>query len=68
MPFEPIDRFAKQFVLTVQEYSLFVWRAVLNLFSPPIYWSDVILQCDIIGVGSTLIVVFAGFFTGGVLA
>ena len=68
MPFEPIDRFAKQFVLTVQEYSLFVSRAVLNLFSPPIYWSDVILQCDIIGVGSTLIVVFAGFFTGGVLA
>jgi phospholipid/cholesterol/gamma-HCH transport system permease protein len=68
MPFEPIDRAAKQFVWTVQEYSLFVSRAVLNLFSPPIYWSDVILQCDIIGVGSTLIVVFAGFFTGGVLA
>jgi phospholipid/cholesterol/gamma-HCH transport system permease protein len=68
MAFEAIDRAAKQFVLTVQDYSLFVMRAVLNLFSSPIYWSDIIIQSDIIGVGSTLIVVFAGFFTGGVLA
>jgi phospholipid/cholesterol/gamma-HCH transport system permease protein len=68
MAIEAIDKTAKQFVLTVQEYSLFALRAVLNLFSPPIYWSDIILQSDIIGVGSTVIVVFAGFFTGGVLA
>ncbi len=65
---EAIDRAAKQFVLTVQEYSLFALRAVLNLFSPPIYWSDIVLQSDIIGVGSVVIVIFAGFFTGGVLA
>lgn len=68
MAIEAIDRAAKQFVLTVQDYSLFVARAVLNLFSPPIYWSDIILQSDIIGVGSVIIVVFAGFFTGAVLA
>jgi len=68
MAIEAIDRAAKNFVLTVQDYSLFVLRAVLNLFSPPIYWTDIILQADIIGVGSTIIVVFAGFFTGGVLA
>jgi phospholipid/cholesterol/gamma-HCH transport system permease protein len=68
MPIESIDRAAKQFVLSVQEYFLFATRAALNLFSSPIYWSDIIVQCDIIGVGSTIIVVFAGFFTGGVLA
>ena len=68
MGIEGIDRTAKQFVLTVQEFSLFASRAVLNLFTPPIYWSDIILQSDIIGVGSAVIVVFAGFFTGGVLA
>jgi phospholipid/cholesterol/gamma-HCH transport system permease protein len=68
MALEAIDKAAKQFVLTVQEYSLFSARAVLNLFSRPVYWSDIIIQSDIIGVGSIVIVVFAGFFTGGVLA
>jgi phospholipid/cholesterol/gamma-HCH transport system permease protein len=68
MGIEAIDRAAKDFVLTVQEYFLFARRAALNLFSAPVYWSDIIVQCDIIGVGSILIVVFAGFFTGGVLA
>ena len=68
MAIEAIDRAAKNFVLTVQDYSLFTLRAVLNFFSPPIYWTDIVQQADIIGVGSTIIVVFAGFFTGGVLA
>ena len=54
--------------MTVQDYSLFVTRAVLNLFSPPVYWTDIVQQADIIGVGSIMIVVFAGFFTGCVLA
>lgn len=68
MAFDRIDRAAKELVLTVQEYFLFATRALFNLFSPPVYWSDMALQSDIIGVGSTLIVIFAGFFTGGVLA
>src|SRR5579871_4915172 len=68
MAFERIDKAAKGLVLTVQDYSLFASRAILNLFSRPIYWADFILQSDIIGVGSAMIVVFAGFFTGGVLA
>ncbi len=68
MAFEKIDSTAKQIVLTVQDYTLFAFRAVSNLFTPPIYWSDFILQSDIIGVGSGMIVIFAGFFTGGVLA
>lgn len=68
MAFERIDNAAKGLVLTVQDYSLFALRAVSNLFSPPVYWADLILQSDIIGVGSAMIVIFAGFFTGGVLA
>jgi len=63
-----IDRNAKQIVLTVQEYTLFSWRAFLNLFSRPIYWVDFLVQSDIIGVGSLNIVVLSGFFTGCVLA
>ena len=68
MPFDTIERAAKSTVLTVQEYSLFAYRTIANLFSPPIYWTDFLLQADIIGVGSLLIVVLAGFFTGAVLA
>jgi phospholipid/cholesterol/gamma-HCH transport system permease protein len=68
MAISAIDRTAKQIVLTVQEYSLFASRALLNLFHPPIYWTDFLIQSDIIGVGSLPIVFLSGFFTGGVLA
>jgi len=68
MAIDTIERTAKQLVLTVQDYSWFVYRALLNLWRPPIYWSDFLLQADIIGVGSISIVLLAGFFTGGVLA
>jgi phospholipid/cholesterol/gamma-HCH transport system permease protein len=68
MAFEKIDRTGKDLVYTVQDYFLFSLRAVLNLFSRPVYWADMIIQSDIIGVGSATIVIFAGFFTGGVLA
>jgi phospholipid/cholesterol/gamma-HCH transport system permease protein len=63
-----IDRTAKQMVLAVQEYSLFAWQAMRNLFRPPIYWTDFLMQSDVIGVGSIPIVILSGFFTGGVLA
>jgi phospholipid/cholesterol/gamma-HCH transport system permease protein len=68
MAFETIDRTAKGIVLTVQDYSLFAYRGLSNLFRPPVYWTDFLLQSDIIGVGSISIVLLAGFFTGGVLA
>lgn len=68
MAITTIDRNAKQFVLTIQDYSLFSGRAFLNLFTPPVYWTDFLVQSDVIGVGSLLIVMLVGFFTGGVLA
>jgi len=63
-----IERVTKSVLLTVQEYSIFASRAFLNLFRPPIYWSDFLAQSDIIGVGSVAIVLLSGFFTGAVLA
>jgi phospholipid/cholesterol/gamma-HCH transport system permease protein len=63
-----IDRTAKNVVLTVQDYSLFAWRALLNMFSKPRYWPEFLVQSDVIGVGSMSIVFLSGFFTGGVLA
>src|SRR5580658_4742085 len=68
MAFDAIERTAKHIVLTVQDYSLFAQRAVLNLFRPPRYWTDLLIQCNVIGVGSAAIVLLSGFFTGGVLA
>ena len=68
MALEAIERAAKSIVLTVQDYSLFSYRAVMNLFHPPRYWTDFLIQSNIIGVGSTTIVLLSGFFTGGVLA
>jgi phospholipid/cholesterol/gamma-HCH transport system permease protein len=40
----------------------------MNLFRPPRYWTDFLIQCNVIGVGSAAIVLLSGFFTGGVLA
>jgi phospholipid/cholesterol/gamma-HCH transport system permease protein len=63
-----IEKTAKNLVLTVQDYSLFAWRAFTNLYRPPIYWPEFLIQADIIGFGSLSIVILTGFFTGGVLA
>ncbi len=55
-------------VLVVQEFMLLSGRAVSNLFRRPHYWSDVMMQMDIIGVGSLPIVILTGFFAGAVMA
>lgn len=63
----PLD-IIKRRVLVVQEFTILGARAIANLFSPPIYWDDMLVQMDFIGVGSLAIVLLTGFFTGGVLA
>src|SRR5712672_1161609 len=68
MPFVSPEIFAKKTIASVQEYSILSWRAIANLFSRPRYWADIYSQMDLIGVGSTPIVVLTGFFTGCVLA
>jgi phospholipid/cholesterol/gamma-HCH transport system permease protein len=68
MAINTIENTAKKLVLTVQDYSLFAWRAVSNIYHPPIYWSEFLIQSDIIGFGSLPIVILAGLATGSVLA
>ena len=67
MPFS-LERFTKERLGALQEYSLLSARAVTNMFSGPRYWSDIFSQMDSIGVGSLPIVILTGFFTGCVLA
>ena len=68
MPLVSPEVFVKQELAAVQDYSILSWRAIINLFSGPRYWSDIFTQMDDIGVGSMPIVVLTGFFTGCVLA
>ncbi|MEW6362627.1 MAG: MlaE family ABC transporter permease [Pyrinomonadaceae bacterium] len=56
-----------KFIFELQEISLLLWRSLKALFSQPRYISEWIRQMDLIGVGSTPIVLLTGFFTGGVL-
>ncbi len=61
-------RFLYQPIYEVQAFTLLSARAVSNLFRKPRYIEDSIQQMEIIGVGSVLIILLTGFFTGGVLA
>jgi phospholipid/cholesterol/gamma-HCH transport system permease protein len=62
------SEFAKEKVLSVQEYTLLALQSLANLFRKPLYVADMVQQADLIGVGSLPIVVLIGFFTGAVLA
>ena len=55
-------------VYEIQEFTLLCAAAVVNIFRKPRYVQDTLQQMDIIGVGSILIIMLTGFFTGGVLA
>jgi phospholipid/cholesterol/gamma-HCH transport system permease protein len=60
--------FLKQPVETFQDFLVLSGRAFRNVFRRPHYYDDVILQMDIIGVGSLFIVCLIGFFSGVVMA
>ena len=57
----------KRQVFAIQDYFLLVLQSIVNVFTPPYYWSDALEQMDLIGVGSLPIVVITAFFIGGVL-
>jgi phospholipid/cholesterol/gamma-HCH transport system permease protein len=61
-------RFFLKAIWEIQSYTLLSYRAVLNVFTRPVYWREIILQMDRMGVGSLTIVLLTGFFTGAVLA
>ena len=58
----------KEPVLSIQEFSLLAGRAFRNIVRTPHYTDDIAFQMDTIGVGSLLIVVIVGFFSGAVMA
>jgi phospholipid/cholesterol/gamma-HCH transport system permease protein len=60
--------FIRNALWEIQSFTLLSVRAIGNLFSRPIYWGEVVIQMDRIGVGSLTIVILTGFFTGAVLA
>ena len=57
-----------QSIYEVQEFTFLSVRAVTNLFRRPRYFHDTVQQMDLIGVGSLIIIILTGFFTGAVLA
>ena len=54
-------------VLAFQDFIHLSGRAFRNIFRSPHYSSDIMLQMDIIGVGSLPIVALIGFFSGAVM-
>lgn len=63
----PFRLFAKV-LWEIQSYTLLASRAIANIFTRPIYWREIVLQMDRMGVGSLTIVMLTGFFTGAVMA
>jgi phospholipid/cholesterol/gamma-HCH transport system permease protein len=63
-----VQEWTKGAVLEVQEYVRLIGRVLHAIVTPPIYYRDIILQFDSIGVGSLTVVLLAGLFTGMVLA
>jgi len=59
--------FLKSQLSTLQDYSLLCFRAVANIFTPPVYVKDILTQMDLIGVGSLPIVLLTSFSIGAVM-
>jgi phospholipid/cholesterol/gamma-HCH transport system permease protein len=58
----------KRAVLEVQEYLKLIGQVGRGLVTRPIYGRDIVVQLDAIGIGSLMVVVMTGAFTGLVLA
>ena len=56
-----------KFFYELQEISYLVVRILVGLKRGPRYFNELISQMDEIGVGSLIIIILTGFFTGGVL-
>jgi phospholipid/cholesterol/gamma-HCH transport system permease protein len=57
-----------QAVYELQESTLMIGRAFSRAASKPYYLREIITQMDTIGVGSLMIIILTGGFTGGILA
>jgi phospholipid/cholesterol/gamma-HCH transport system permease protein len=57
----------KDVVFEVQEITMMAVRAFIGAFRRPLYFRDMLIQMDHVGVGSLTIISLTGFFTGAVL-
>jgi phospholipid/cholesterol/gamma-HCH transport system permease protein len=57
----------KAAVKEVQDVSFLTAKAFASIFRRPFYVRDILVQMDLIGVGSLTVVLLTGFFTGAVL-
>jgi phospholipid/cholesterol/gamma-HCH transport system permease protein len=62
-----VNEAVKTALLAVQDYSILAWKSVVDVFSPPFYFRDLLDQMDVIGVGSLPIIILTGFFIGAIL-
>lgn len=60
--------FFKGPILALQDFFFLTGRALRNIFRSPHYTDDILLQMDVIGVGSLPIVILTGGFSGAVMA
>jgi len=60
--------FLKEPFLAIQDFFLLSGRALRNVFLRPHYGDDILMQMDLIGVGSLPIVILTGLFSGAVMA
>jgi phospholipid/cholesterol/gamma-HCH transport system permease protein len=58
----------KQWIGAFQDFLILAGKAFANIFRRPHYYGDVLIQMDLIGVGSIPIVLLTGFFSGGIIA
>ena len=63
-----INAWLKKAAHELQEYVRLLSAALQGLVTPPIYFHDVVDQFDLIGVGSLVVVLLTGLFTGAALA
>lgn len=66
-PASRLGNLLKRPIFTLQDYVLLSSRAIADIFNPPVYWTDTLVQMDVIGVGSIPIIIAAFFSIGGVL-
>ncbi len=57
-----------QAIYEIQEATLMAGRAFGRAVKRPHYFREIIVQMDTVGVGSLMIIILTGVFTGGVLA
>ncbi|MGA2132340.1 MAG: ABC transporter permease [Bryobacteraceae bacterium] len=60
--------FLKEPFIAVQDFFLLAGRALRNVAVRPHYGDDIVMQMDLIGVGSLPIVILTGLFAGAVMA